>query len=152
MTPEPTSSRPSTGAVPGAPPVRVLVAEDVPELRRALVSWLSKVPGIEVVGDVGDGQEAVDGAAALLPDVVLMDVRMPNLDGIEATKIIASRHPEVAVLMLSAYGEESFILEALVAGARGYLLKESPPREVEQAVFRVAQGHTMTVDEPAPQD
>lgn len=133
----------------GTRDIRVVVAEDVPELRRAIASWLSKVHGIEVVGEAADGVEAVAAVDALLPDVVLMDLRMPNLDGVEATKIIVSRHPEVAVLILSAYGEQSFVLEGLMAGARGYLLKESPPREVEQAVFRVAQGMAIR-DESRP--
>ena len=123
---------------PEQSPIRVLVAEDVTVLRRAIVSWLSRLVDIEVVGEAGNGQEAVDAVDALRPDVVLMDMRMPVLDGIEATRRITMRHPGTAVLLLSAYGEQSFIDEGMNAGARGYLFKDFSPRTLELAIYRVA--------------
>ena len=115
--------------------VRVLVVDDVPEVRNSLAQLLDEL-GLEVVGVAADGVEALELVAATMPQVVLMDLRMPRMDGVEATREIVARHPDVAVLMLSAYGDESLVIDALMAGARGYLLKPAPASELVEALNR----------------
>jgi signal transduction histidine kinase len=122
-------------------PVRVLVVDDVPEVRNTLAQLLDEL-GLDVVGVASDGLEALELVAATLPQVVLMDLRMPRMDGVEATREIAAKHPEVAVLMLSAYGDESLVIDALMAGARGYLLKGAPASELAEAIAGVAGGQS----------
>ena len=122
--------------------VRTLVVDDVEEVREGLARLLRHMPGITVVGTAGDGQEALDQVEALAPEVVLMDMRMPKLDGLGATRAIRDRHPEVAVLMLSAYGDESLVVEALLCGARGYLLKGTEIAELAEAVHAAANGES----------
>jgi len=122
-------------------PVRVLVVDDVPEVRNTLAQLLDEL-GLEVVGVAADGVEALEVVAATLPQVVLMDLRMPRMDGVEATREIVATYPEVAVLILSAYGDESLVIDALMAGARGYLLKGAPASELAEAVGGVAGGQS----------
>ncbi|HEX6674534.1 MAG TPA: response regulator [Actinomycetes bacterium] len=119
--------------------VRVLVVDDVPEVRNSLAQLLDEL-GLEVVGVAADGIEALELVAATMPQVVLMDLRMPRMDGVEATREIVATHPDVAVLMLSAYGDESLVIDALMAGARGYLLKPAPATELVEAIGGVAGG------------
>lgn len=120
--------------------VSVLVVDDMTEVREGMSSWLRRLPGIEVVGTAADGLEAVDAVHALNPQVVLMDLKMPRLDGVEATRRICAEHPDIAVLIFSAYGDESLVLEGLLAGARGYLLKETTPTQIAESVLAVARG------------
>ena len=127
----------------GAPAaVRTLVVDDVEEVREGLARLLRHMPGIEVVGTAADGEEALAQVAALAPAVVLMDMRMPKLDGLGATRAIRDSHPEVAVIMLSAYGDESLVVEALLCGARGYLLKGTEIAELAEAVHAAADGQS----------
>jgi signal transduction histidine kinase len=121
--------------------VRVVVVDDVPEVRNTLAQLLDDL-GLDVVGVAADGVEALEVVDATLPQVVLMDLRMPRMDGVEATRAIIAEHPEVAVLMLSAYGDESLVIDALMAGARGYLLKGAPAAELAEAVAGVAGGQS----------
>ena len=121
-------------------PVRVVVVDDAAEVRRSLASALGQLSGIEIVGLAGDGLEAIDLVARERPDVVIMDLRMPRMDGIQATRLVASRHPDTAVLVLSAYGDESLVIEALMAGARGYLLKGTRATELAEAIVDAAAG------------
>jgi DNA-binding NarL/FixJ family response regulator len=115
-------------------PVRVLVVDDQQLIREGIASLLSIQPGITVVGMASDGREAVDKAIALEPDVVLMDVRMPECDGAQATGQIRRELPGCRVIMLSTFDDEEYVVQALRAGAAGYLLKDLPARELADAV------------------
>jgi DNA-binding NarL/FixJ family response regulator len=123
----------------GERPVRVFVADDQPLMRQGFRMILAAQPGIEVVGEAGDGVAAVAGVAATRPDVVLMDIRMPRLDGIEATRQIKGSR----VLMLTTFGHDEYVLEALRAGASGFLLKDATPEELTHAVRVVAGGESL---------
>lgn len=114
--------------------VRVLVVDDQRLVREGIASLLSIQEGIEVVGTAVDGQEAVEKAAALAPDVILMDVRMPVMDGIAATALIRRNRPDCRVLMLTTFDDEQYIIRSLQAGAMGYLLKDIPAGDLAQAV------------------
>ena len=120
--------------------IRVLVADDHPVVRSGIVALLHTAPDVEVVGEASTGLEAVDLALALTPDVVLMDLRMPGLDGDEATARILAAAPEVRVLILTTYETDDSILTAIEAGASGYLLKAAPQEEIIAGVRAVARG------------
>ncbi len=120
--------------------IRVLVADDHGVMRDGLCRLLETDPDIRVVAVAKDGREAIEQAAATRPEVILMDVSMPRMGGIEATRSIAGIAPEAAVVMLSMHSAERTVGEALEAGARGYLLKESAGAEVLSAVRTVAAG------------
>ncbi|MDA0635841.1 response regulator transcription factor [Nonomuraea sp. MCN248] len=120
--------------------VRVLVVDDQTVVREGLVLLLELVPGVQVVGTAGDGLQAVRKAAELLPDVVLMDLRMPHLDGVEATRRIRAAQPGTEVVMLSTYSDDELVFAALRAGARGYLTKDADAESLAQAVSGVALG------------
>ena len=124
-------------------PVRVLLADDHPVVRGGLVALIDTLPGIEVVGQVGDGQQALRETALLRPDVVIMDLRMPVLDGVEATRRIVGDYPGVAVLVLTMFDQDALIADALAAGARGYLLKGAEQDEIERAIRAVASGEAI---------
>jgi DNA-binding NarL/FixJ family response regulator len=121
-------------------PVRVVVVDDVVDVRDGLARLLGRL-GIAVVGTAGDGLEALDVVALMRPQVVIMDLRMPRMDGIAATREILARYPDIAVLMLSAYGDESLVIDALMAGAHGYLLKGVSARELASAIAGAAASH-----------
>ncbi|QAY70062.1 response regulator [Xylanimonas protaetiae] len=121
--------------------VRVLVVDDHPVVRSGLVGMLAVEPDLEVVGEAGDGHEAVRLAAALAPDVVLMDLRMPGLDGVGATTAIAGTGPRV--LVLTTYDTDADILRAVEAGATGYLLKDTPRDALVRGIRAAAQGQTV---------
>lgn len=114
--------------------VRVLVVDDQRLIREGIASLLALRPGIEVVGVSGDGRAAIDMALALTPDVVLMDVRMPVMDGVAATVEIKARLPNTLVLMLTTFDDEASIVDALRAGASGYMLKDMPDAELADAI------------------
>lgn len=120
--------------------IRVLVADDHGVLRDGLCRLLESDPEIRVVAAANDGREAVARAAATQPEVVLMDISMPNMSGIDATRSIVDNAPETGVVMLSVHSGERTVRDALAAGARGYLLKESAGAEVLSAVRAVAAG------------
>ena len=120
--------------------LRVLVADDHPVYRLGLLSLLSSVEGLEVVGEAADGNEAVAVARQVRPDVMVMDLRMPGLDGIEATEQIMQANPEVAVLVLTYTDEDDAVLRALQKGARGYVLKDAGPDVILRAIHDVAHG------------
>ncbi len=115
-------------------PVRVLIVDDQQLVREGIASLLGIQPGITVVGTAADGKAAVNAAAELAPHVVLMDVRMPEMDGVEATAILHRRAPEIRVIMLTTFDDEEYVLQALRAGASGYLLKDLPAADLAQAV------------------
>ncbi|MBM2616743.1 response regulator transcription factor [Actinoplanes sp. LDG1-06] len=115
-------------------PVRVLVVDDQALIREGIASLLGIEEGIVVVGTAEDGRAAVERAVETTPDVVLMDVRMPGLDGLRAAEILRERLPSCRVLMLTTFDDEEYVLSALRAGTSGYLLKNLPARELAQAV------------------
>lgn len=122
--------------------IRVLMAEDHVLVRQGIRNILEADSGIEVVGEAGDGREAVELAERMRPDVVLMDIAMPELNGVEATRLIKQRSPGTAVLVLTAYEDEAYIFALLEAGAAGYLLKNSRGDELTAAVHAVHSGES----------
>jgi two-component system, NarL family, response regulator NreC len=120
--------------------IRILIADDHGVMRRGLRLQLEQHADLEVVGEAADGRVAVQMAAELKPDVILMDIGMPNLNGIEATAQSLRVNPQIAVIILSMHSDEEYLLRALSAGARGYLMKESAEADLERAVRSVAQG------------
>jgi DNA-binding NarL/FixJ family response regulator len=125
------------------PDLKVLIADDQLLLRAGFRKLLDGEAGLRVVGDAGDGQEAVALVDRLHPDVVLMDIRMPVLDGIEATRRISRRAPGTAVLVLTTYDLDEYVFAALEAGASGFLLKDCPPDELTAAIRVVARGDAL---------
>lgn len=123
--------------------LRILLVDDHPVVRTGLAGMLSAEDDLEVVGEAGDGEEAVVVAGALRPDVVLMDLRMPRLDGAGATARIVADRPETRVLVLTTYDTDSDIIRAVEAGATGYLLKDTPRAELAAAVRAAARGETV---------
>jgi DNA-binding NarL/FixJ family response regulator len=123
-------------------PVRVLLVDDQPLLRTGFRMILESEPDIAVVGEAGDGEKAVAEARILQPDVVLMDIRMPRMDGVEATRLITGsvRAGGVKVLVLTTFDLDEYIVEALRAGASGFLLKDVPPDDLVDAIRIVARG------------
>ena len=120
--------------------IRVLLADDHAVVRKGVREFLEDEPDIEVVGEAGDGQQAVELAVALQPDVVVMDVAMPELSGVEATKRIRSLAPAVRILALTAYDDEPYVFGLLDAGVTGYMLKTAESREIVRAVRSTAAG------------
>jgi two-component system, NarL family, response regulator NreC len=119
--------------------LRILLADDHVVMRTGLRALLERQPNLEVVGESENGRETIELAASLKPDVVVMDVGMPLLNGIEATKTIVTEHPNIAVVILSMHSDESYVMRALKAGARGYLLKDSAPGDLLSAIQAVTQ-------------
>jgi DNA-binding NarL/FixJ family response regulator len=122
------------------PPVRVLAADDQRVVREGLAMLLGLLPDVEVVGTAADGEEVLALAAELRPDVILMDLRMPRMDGVEATRRLRERDPAVKVVVLTTYADDRSVLDALRAGALGYLTKDAGAAEIQQALHRVADG------------
>jgi NarL family two-component system response regulator LiaR len=121
-------------------PIRVLIADDHAILRKGIRALLSTEPDIEVVGETGDGLETVAQAQALRPDVILMDLVMPEMDGIEATRRIMAEQPGVHILVLTSFAADDKVFPAIKAGALGYILKDSGPDELVQAIHQVYRG------------
>ncbi len=121
-------------------PVRLLIVDDHPIVRAGFEGMLAGKPDLEVVGEAENGQEAVRLAERLQPDVVLMDLRMPVIDGVEATRRIKEEYPLVNVLVLTTYDSDADILRAIEAGATGYLLKDTPREELFRAIRAAARG------------
>jgi DNA-binding NarL/FixJ family response regulator len=120
--------------------VRVLAADDQRVVREGLAMLLGLLPDVEVVGTAANGEEALALAAELRPDVILMDLRMPRMDGVEATRRLRASHPEIKIVVLTTYADDRSVIEALRAGALGYLTKDAGADEIRQALQRVASG------------
>ncbi|MER7921054.1 MULTISPECIES: response regulator transcription factor [unclassified Streptomyces] len=121
-------------------PARVVVADDQTVVREGIVMLLGLLPGVEVLGAAGDGEEAVRLVGELAPDVVLMDLRMPRCDGVEATRRIREQYPGTQVVVLTTYADDESLFPALRAGARGYLTKDAGGEEIVRAVESVLSG------------
>ncbi|ROP33768.1 response regulator [Couchioplanes caeruleus] len=124
-------------------PVRVLVADDEALVRAGLRMVLSHAGDVEVVGEAGDGAEALELAVGLAADVVLMDVRMPGMDGLTAAEQLAVRAPAIRVVMLTTFGEDEYVARALATGAAGFVLKDTGPQDLIHAVRAAANGHAI---------
>jgi DNA-binding NarL/FixJ family response regulator len=124
------------------PAIRVLIADDQRVVRDGLTMLVGLIGGVEVVGTARDGIEAVERAARERPDVVLMDLRMPGMEGAEATRHIRASLPDTQVLVLTTYADDQSLFPALQAGARGYLTKDASAEEIEQAIRALAAGRT----------
>jgi DNA-binding NarL/FixJ family response regulator len=122
------------------PKVRVLAADDQRVVREGLAMLLGLLPDVEVVGTAANGEEALALAGELRPDVILMDLRMPKVDGVEATRRLRASHPEIKVVVLTTYADDRSVIDALRAGALGYLTKDAGAEEIQQALRRVAAG------------
>jgi DNA-binding NarL/FixJ family response regulator len=120
--------------------IRIILADDHAVMRRGLRLVLEAQKDFEVVGEASDGREAVTLVETLKPDVAVLDITMPNMNGIEAARQISAKQPGVAIVVLSMHSDEGYVLRALKAGARGYLLKESPEADFIQAIRSVSQG------------
>jgi DNA-binding NarL/FixJ family response regulator len=120
--------------------ITCLIADDHEVVREGLRLSLSRAPHIRVIGEAGDGDSAVSMAERRRPDVVIMDIRMPGMDGLEATKELQERVPGTAVLLFTAFGEKSLLSRGLDAGAKGYLLKEAPSQTLVRAIEKLAEG------------
>jgi DNA-binding NarL/FixJ family response regulator len=123
--------------------ISTLIVDDQPLMRTGFRMILEAAPGIDVAGEAADGLEAVDQARRLQPDVVLMDIRMPRLDGIEATRRIVAQGARTRVLMLTTFDLQAYVFRALQAGASGFLLKEVPPAELVVGIAIVARGEAL---------
>lgn len=120
--------------------IRVLIVDDHVLVRKGIMALLSEVEGMAVVGEASDGQQAIEAAVTLSPDVVLMDLLMPGVDGIEATRQVKARCPNCHILVLTSFAADEKILPAIKAGALGYLLKDSSPAELVRAIQQVYRG------------
>lgn len=123
-------------------PIRIVLADDHTVMRRGLRLLLESRPAFTVVGEASDGRQAVQETEATQPDVAVMDIAMPNLSGIEAAQRINSAWPQVAIVILSMHSDESYVLRALKAGAKGYLLKDSAEGDLIEAINSVHEGRT----------
>lgn len=128
--------------LPSKPPIQLLIADDHEMLREGFHTMLSKHPEIKLVGEASNGLELLELAASLQPDIIIADIKMPKMDGIEATRILTVKYPHIGIIAFTMFDEESLIVEMLEAGAQGYLLKSSGKEEILEAIQAVIDGNT----------
>lgn len=124
-------------------PIRVLIVDDHVVVRRGLISMLESIEDIEVVGEAGDAQEALEEISILQPDVLLLDIRMPGMDGLRLLRYLTDRNPDLKTVILTNYAEEQFLLNAFQAGAYGYLLKNVKRKDLVDALYAAHEGRRM---------
>lgn len=122
--------------------IKLLIVDDHPVVRQGLSALLGKNPDVQLVGEAADGQQALSKIRELSPDVVLMDISMPQMDGLEVTELLRKEAPNVKVIILSMHTNRDYILRIIQAGARGYILKDAPPEEFLRAIQAVSDGET----------
>lgn len=122
--------------------IKVLLADDQSIIREGLASLLSTQADIEIVGEAENGKIAVDRSLELKPDIVLMDVRMPVMDGVAAIRLLTRQAPQIKVLVLTTFDDDEYVIQAMRYGAKGYLLKDTPSEELAQAIRAIHQGYT----------
>jgi DNA-binding NarL/FixJ family response regulator len=122
--------------------IRLLLVDDQGLVREGLRSLLEAKPDLEIIGEAEQGQQAVEQALLLQPDVVLMDIRMPIMDGVAATRALHEQAPQIKVLILTTFGDEEYVTQAMRFGAKGYLLKDTPSEELAEAIRAVQRGYT----------
>ena len=122
--------------------IRILLVDDQAIIRQGLRSMLESNPDMEVIGEAENGQRAIEQIPALQPDVVLMDIRMPVMDGVAATQAIAQHYPQTRVLVLTTFDDDEYVAQSMRLGAKGYLLKDTEPEELALAIRSVHRGHT----------
>ena len=135
---------------PTIPTIRLLLADDQPIFRQGLSSLLSLETDLEVVGEANQGYEAIALTAQLQPDIILIDVRMPGCDGVQATQEIHARYPWIRILVLTTFDDDEYVFQSLQAGALGYLLKSTPSREVAAAIRNLHRGYSQLGPTIAP--
>ena len=134
---------------PAEAPLRIIIADDQASVREGLVLLLGLLPGIEVTAAAADGQQALDLVAEHHPDAILLDLHMPVLDGIQATRTLTAEHPEIAIVILTTYADDTSVLAALRAGARSYLTKDADRADIARALHSAGGG--LSVMDPAVQ-
>jgi DNA-binding NarL/FixJ family response regulator len=123
-------------------PIRVALVDDQALFREGLRTILSLQPGLEIVGEASDGQDALTLVNRTKPDVVLMDLKMPRLDGVEATRLIKAEHPEISILILTTFDDDEYVFEGLRSGAMGYMLKDAPSEKLVEAIRAASRGES----------
>ena len=122
--------------------IRILLVDDQSIVREGLASLLETQPDLEIVGEAENGKIAVDRSLKLKPDVILMDIRMPVMDGVAAIRALSQRAPEIKILVLTTFDDDEYVTQAMACGAKGYLLKDTPSVELAQAIRTVERGYT----------
>ncbi len=123
--------------------IKILIADDHPVVREGLTAMISREEDFEVVGEAKTGKEAVEQAGTLKPDVVLMDLRMPEMDGVEAIQKIGASHPDIKFIILTTYSDDEYIFRGIEVGARAYLLKDAPREDLFRAIRAVYKGESL---------